>query len=139
MTEDNRKLTVTNTYYSHLSRLFVSNYAMFFTVYLAFLALLYNVALRPESWAKIGFFVASVLIALFELGLLWRGRRFGRVLDQIDERWAKDGIMDVRATFWPKGSQTGRIDWFLRSLSVPIAALLVISIPVLSCLFLLRT
>lgn len=44
---------------------------MFFAVYLAFFALLYNVVKNPIP-DKNQFIGVSVLIALFESGLLWR-------------------------------------------------------------------
>ena len=138
MAVDDRRLGVINTYYSHVSRLFVSNYAMFFAVYLAFLGLLYSVS-RTEVSTRNGFFYVSFLVMFFELVLLYRALQFGRVLNSIDELWASDGILDVRERFWHRGSWTGRFDRLYRAVSVPFAAIITICMPVLSWLFLLRT
>jgi hypothetical protein len=139
MAVDDSRLGVINTYYSHVSRLFVSNYAMFFAVYLAFLTLLYSVSSRTEVSTRNGFFYVSFLIMFFELVLLYRALQFGRVLNRIDELWASDRILDVRERFWHRESWTGRFDRLYRAVSVPFAAILTICIPVLSWFFLLRT
>jgi len=134
MAEDQTRLSVINTYYSHVSRLFVSNYALFFAIYLAFLALLYNVVKSP-TLDKNQFLGISVLIALFESGLLWRGWRFGEVLNQIDHLWAEGSIIDVRQVFWPERTWRGRINSLLRTMSVLTAMFVIISIPLLSWFF----
>ncbi|MGA3107897.1 MAG: hypothetical protein ABSD99_00350 [Candidatus Bathyarchaeia archaeon] len=141
MVMPDNKLNAINTYYSHVSRLFVSNYATFFAVYLAFLALLYNVSFRTEVSTSFrnGFFYVSVLIMFFELLLLYRGLQFGRVLDLIDKEWADLGILHVREHFWPEKSRIGQLNRLYRTVSVPLAMILTICIPVLSWFFLLRS
>ena len=137
MAADDSRFGVINTYYSHVSRLFVSNYATFFAVYLAFLALLYN-ASRADVAAKNWFFYASFMIMSFELVVLYRALQFGRVLNSIDELWARDGIIDVRERFWSRESRIGQLDRLYRAGSVPFAVILTFCIPMLSWFLLLR-
>jgi len=118
-TRADRRLNVVNTYYSHVSRLFVSNYAAFFTVFLAFLALFYGVYLRNQlSRHLLGY--GSFLITMFELLLFYRAYQFGRVLDQIDGMWAHEmQLIDVEMVFWNPDSWHGRFNRLYRFLAFP--------------------
>lgn len=129
---DDRALGVISTYYSHVSRLFVSNYATFFAVYLGFLGLLYAVSSRNEITTRNGFFIVSLLIMFFELLVLYRALQFARVLDEIDKLWASDRIIDVRERFWNPESWPGRVDRLYRKVSVYLTLILTGCIPVLT-------
>jgi hypothetical protein len=138
-TVDNR-LSVINTYYSHLSRLWVSNYATFFAVFLAFLASLYTVASKNDELSiKNYFFYLSFMIMIFELALLYRGLQFSRVLSEIDLIWAKESIFDVGAAFWTREPWIKWSDRIYRAGSILLAVIITICIPLLSWFFLLRT
>lgn len=138
VTVDENELAAVNTYYSHVSRLFVSNYATFFAVYLAFLALLLNVFSSTEVPVKNGLFYLSFVIMAFELVVLYRALQFARVLNRIDELWKRNGILDVGRLFWPRDSRIGQLNWLYRTASVPLAVGLTICIPVLTWFLPLR-
>jgi hypothetical protein len=119
LTKFDRKLNVLNTYYSHVSRLFVSNYAAFFTIFLAFLALFYNLYPKDQlSKRLLGY--GSFLIVVFELLLFYRAYQFGRILDQIDNMWAKEmNLINVKMVFWNPSSWHGRFNSVYRFLAFP--------------------
>jgi hypothetical protein len=133
------ELGVINTYYSHVSRLFVSTYATFFVVYVGFLALLYNARFSHfDALTRCYVFLASFAFTGLEILLLYRGWHFGMVLNQIDHHWVNAGIPDVTIRFFPLGPWPKRLGTVYVKWSVPTALVLTFCMPIL-CYILLWT
>jgi hypothetical protein len=112
---------VIHTFYSHLSRLFVSSYATFFTLYLGYLVFFYAVLL-PANFKGM---TAAIILALINVAILalagifyLRARAFSKAMQYIEANYLKlsSGI-NVHDWFlsllYPKATWLDKVAHFL--------------------------
>lgn len=122
-----------STYYSHISRLFVSSYATFFVIYVGFISFVYQ-SLGPRPIARFPagsqYFAVALIVCVLEFLFLTRSIKFGNVLDRIEREslilMDAGNETNVQEYYWQKP-----LDYKLRRLSPSLAGLAIVSIPIL--------